>query len=60
MTMPQWKVFEALKTECLYQMKFSCREEVEQTVAEYVGFYNYERIDLKNVLTPLKIRSKTE
>ena len=41
-------------------MKFSCREEVEQTVAEYVGFYNYERIDLKNVLTPLKIRSKTE
>lgn len=47
-----------LKTECLYRMKFACRDEVEQAVAEYVQFYNYERINLKNGLTPSEIRSK--
>ena len=31
---------------------------VEQAVAEYVRFYNYERINLKNGLTPFEIRSK--
>ena len=50
--------FGTLKTECLYRRKFSCRAEVEQAVAEYVQFYNYERIDLKNGLTPFEIRSK--
>ena len=50
--------FGTLKTECLYRRKFSCRAEVEQAVAEYVRFYNYERIDLKNGLTPFEIRSK--
>ena len=59
MTMQQWKIFfGTLKTECLYRRKFSCRAEVEQAVAEYVQFYNYERIDLKNGLTPFEIRSK--
>lgn len=52
------KFFGTLKTECLYCMKFSCRDEVEQAVAEYVQFYNYERINLKNGLTPSEIRSK--
>lgn len=50
--------FGTLKTECLYRMKFSCRAEVEQTVAEYIQFYNFERINLKNGLTPFEIRSK--
>lgn len=50
--------FGTLKTECLYRMKFSCRAEVEQAVAEYVQFYNYERINLKDGLTPFEIRSK--
>lgn len=50
--------FGTLKTECLYRRKFSCRAEVEQAVAEYVQFYNYERIDLKYGLTPFEIRSK--
>lgn len=49
--------FGTLKTECLYRMKFSCRAEVEQAVAEYVRFYNFERINLKNGLTPFEIRS---
>lgn len=43
-------LFGTLKTECLYQVKFTCREEVEQAVAEYVQFYKYERINLKTAL----------
>ena len=50
--------FGTLKTECLYHMKFANRTEVEQAVAEYVQFYNYERINLKDGLTPFEIRSK--
>lgn len=50
--------FGTLKTECLYRMRFSCRSEVEHAVDEYVHFYNYERINLKNGLTPYEIRSK--
>ena len=51
--------FGTLKTECLYRMKFSCRAQVEQAVAEYVQFYNFERINLKDGLTPFEIWSKT-
>lgn len=50
--------FGTLKTECLYRSHFSNRQELEQIVAEYVYFYNYERINLKNGLTPVEIRSK--
>ena len=51
-------LFGTLKTECLYRARFSSRTEVEQLVSEYVYFYNYERISLKNGLTPVEIRSK--
>ena len=51
--------FGTLKTECLYRSHFTTRAEVEQLVAEYVDFYNFERISLKNGLTPVEIRSKT-
>ena len=51
--------FGTLKTECLYRARFSSRAEVEQHVAEYIHFYNFERISLINSLTPLEIRSKT-
>lgn len=50
--------FGTLKTECLYRAHFSTRTEVEQLIAEYVYFYNYERINLKKGLTPDEIRSK--
>lgn len=50
--------FGTLKTECLYRTKFSSRAEVERAVDEYVQFYNFERINLKNGLTPFEIRSK--
>ena len=51
--------FGTLKTECLNRMKFHSKSDVEQAVAEYVQFYNFERINLKNGLTPFEIRSKT-
>ena len=50
--------FGTLKTECLYRAHFTTREEAERLVAEYVFFYNNERINLKNGLTPNEIRSK--
>ena len=50
--------FGTLKTDCLYRIKFFCRADVEQAVAEYVQFYNYELIHLKSGLTPSEIRSK--
>ena len=50
--------FGNLKTECLHRLKFSCKAEVEQAVAEYVQFYNFERINMKNGLTLFEIRSK--
>lgn len=50
--------FGTLKTECLYRKRFTNRSEVEDCVAEYVHFYNFERISLKNGLTPIEFRSK--
>ena len=50
--------FGTLKTECLHRIKFSSGQEVARAVDEYVAFYNYERINLKNGLTPFEIRSK--
>lgn len=50
--------FGTLKTECLYRAHYSTRAEVEQLVAEYIQFYNFERINLKDGLTPHEIRSK--
>ncbi len=38
-------------------MVYMCAE-VEQAVAEYVQLYNFERINLKDGLTPHEIRSK--
>ena len=51
--------FGILKTECLNLTHFTSRAEVEQLVTEYVNFYNFERISLKNGLTPIEIRGKT-
>jgi len=50
--------FGTLKTECLYHAQFSTYAEVERLVTEYVHFYNFERISLKNGLTPVEIRGK--
>ena len=51
--------FGILKEECLNRRKFTSMSELQEVVAQYVRFYNYERIRLKNGLTPYEIRSKT-
>jgi transposase InsO family protein len=50
--------FGTLKCECLYRAHYSTKAEVQQLIAEYIHFYNYERINLKDGLTPIEIRSK--
>ena len=51
--------FGTLKSECLNRVDITSQSVLEQLVSEYVYFYNYERISLKNGLTPFEIRSKT-
>lgn len=50
--------FGTFKTECLYRCNPSTGEQVQQLVDEYIHFYNFQRIDMKNGLTPFEIRSK--
>ena len=50
--------FSKMKSQHFYRAHVSSRPEVEQLVSEYIDFYNFERISLKNVLTPVEIRSK--
>ncbi|WP_368845958.1 IS3 family transposase [Selenomonas sputigena] len=56
---PMENFFRTLKSECLHRMKFGSRKELKETTAQYVHFYNYERIQLKSGLTPYEIWSKT-
>ena len=53
---PRENFFGTLKTECLYRAHLTTRTEVEQLIAEYVDFHNFEHISLKNGL-PVEIRS---
>lgn len=39
-------------------MRFYCHAKVGQAIGEYVLFYNFERINLKNDLTPAEIKSE--
>ena len=48
--------FGILKTECIYRVNPKTLNEARQVVAEYIWFYNNERIQLKTKLTPLEKR----
>ena len=50
--------FGTLKAECLNRMKFTDMNQLAEIVGEYIQFYNFERINMKNGLTPFEIRSK--
>lgn len=45
--------FGHLKSECVHFYKFKTFEEAKEVIAEYIDFYNNERIQLKTELTPL-------
>ncbi len=51
--------FGTLKCECLNRMQFAQLDDVFAAVTEYMHFYNFERINMENGLTPDEIRSKT-
>ena len=48
--------FSILKTECIHRVKLKTYEEARLLIAEYIHFYNNERIQLKTKLTPLEKR----
>ena len=50
--------FSILKTECIYRTKLESYAEARLLIAEYIHFYNHERIQLKTKLTPLEKRSQ--
>ncbi len=50
--------FSILKTECIHRVKLKTYEEARCLIAEYIRFYNNERIQTKTKLTPLEKRSQ--
>ena len=50
--------FSILKTECIYRVKLQTYEEARLLIAEYIHFYNHQRIQLKTKLTSLEKRSQ--
>jgi len=48
--------FSILKTECIYRTKLKSFSDARQLIADYIYFYNHERIQLKTKLTPLVLR----
>ena len=48
--------FSILKTECIYRVKLQTYVEARLLIAEYIHFYNHQRIQLKTKLTPFEKR----
>ncbi|EEW77884.1 LOW QUALITY PROTEIN: ribulose-phosphate 3-epimerase, partial [Haemophilus influenzae NT127] len=45
------------KTECFYGWEFNTREEIVNTVRDYLDYYNHRRIQLKlKGLSPIQYR----
>ena len=53
---PAESFFSTLKAECLYRQKIVSFEHANHLISEYIQFYNYQRIQLKNKLTPFEKR----
>lgn len=53
---PAENFFGILKTECIYRQKIPTIQQAMSLVHEYIYFYNFERIQLKNGLTPFEMR----
>ncbi len=51
--------FSILKTECIYRAKPRTYEEARLLIGDYIHFYNYQRIQLKTKLTPMKSRHQS-
>jgi len=53
---PAENFFGIFKTECFYRQNIASFDQARQLVHEYIHFYNYERIQLKTMLTPFEKR----
>ena len=53
---PAENFFGIFKTECFRRQKVDTLDQAKQLVHEYINFYNYERIQLKTMLTPFEKR----
>ena len=52
--------FGILKSECFYGEEFKSIDELEQTVKEYIHYYNHDRIKVKlKGLSPVKYRAQS-
>lgn len=48
--------FSILKTECIYRQKIKMFQQANELIDDFIYFYNYERIQLKPGVAPLKRR----
>ena len=48
--------FSILKTECIYRQKIKTFQQANELIDDFIYFYNYERIQLKPGVAPLKRR----
>ena len=55
---PAENFFGILKTECIYRQKIQTLKQARDLIDEYINFYNYQRIQLKNGLAPFEKRSQ--
>jgi transposase InsO family protein len=53
---PAENFFGILKVECFNRQKIETLEQAKKLVHEYIHFYNYERIQLKTMMTPFEKR----
>jgi len=52
--------FGTLKSECFKQQRFTCVEQLCQTLERYIHYYNHERIRLKlKGLSPVQYRTQS-
>jgi len=56
---PAENFFGILKTECIYRQKIFTIKQAKSLINNYIHFYNFERIQLKNGLTPFEKRCQT-
>lgn len=56
---PAENFFGILKTECIYRHKIYTIQQARELIDEYIHFYNYQRIQVKNGLAPFQKRSQS-
>ena len=56
---PVENFFGILKVECIHRQRISSIQQAKELIREYIHFYNFERIQARNGLTPFEIRSQT-